>query len=327
MSASVLIRGTGSCLPRQVLRNDDFPRFLETSDEWIRSRTGIRERRIAAPDETAASLGTEAARRALAVAELEPADLDLLVCSTATPALICPSTACTIQANLGCRPVGAFDVLAACSGFLYALSVGQQFVASGTARHVLVVGAEILSRVVDYNDRASCILFGDGAGAVVLSADDEPGRGVRWVRLHADGTGGGLIRVPGVTAHTPFHPPASPGPAYMMISGREVFRFAVKRMTELLEDAMTECQARGKPIDLLVPHQVNQRIIDVALAETGFPPERVITNLDRYGNTASASVPIALDEAVRSGRAGPGSTVLLLAFGGGLTWGSALITL
>jgi 3-oxoacyl-[acyl-carrier-protein] synthase-3 len=324
---SVLVRGTGSCLPRRVWHNDDFPNTLDTSDEWIRTRTGIRQRRIAAPEESSVTLGTEAARAALEAAGLHPHDLDLIVCGTVTPPLMCPAAACLIQAALGCRPVGAFDVLAACSGFLYALAAADQFVRSGAIRHALVVGADTLSRIVDFTDRASCILFGDGAGAVVLSAGDEPGRGLRWVRLHADGARGQLIRVPSITDYTPFFPPANPGPRFLTLNGREVFRFAVGRMAALLNEARAECRAAGGDIDLLVPHQVNQRIIDVALAETGFPAERVVTNLDRYGNTAAASVPIALDEAVRQGRVGAGATVLLMAFGGGLTWSSALLTL
>jgi 3-oxoacyl-[acyl-carrier-protein] synthase-3 len=324
---SVLLRGTGSCLPEQVLSNDDFSRTLDTSDEWIFSRTGIRERRIAAAEETSASLGITASRRALEAARLEPADVDLIVCATVTPSVMCPSTACLIQAALGCRHVGAFDLGAACSGFVYALGVAEQFVRTRSARNVLVVGAETLSRVTDYADRATCILFGDGAGACVLSAGDEPGRGLRSVRLHADGARGELIKVAGVTSRTQFFPPPEGIPPYLTLNGREVFRFAVTRMTQMLHEAWTDRKAQGGDIDLLVPHQVNQRIIDVALAETGFPPERVLVNIKRFGNTSAASVPIALDEAIRSGRVGPGDTILLLAFGGGLTWSSALLTL
>jgi 3-oxoacyl-[acyl-carrier-protein] synthase-3 len=324
---SVLVRGTGSSLPRRVLSNDDFAKTLETSDQWIFSRTGIRERRIAADDETAATLGITASRRALEASGVEAGDLDLIVCASVTHALICPSVACFIQAALGCRPIGAFDVVAACSGFVYALSVGEQFLRNGAARHVLVVGTETLSRVSDFADRSTCILFGDGAGACVLSASDEPGRGLRSIRLYADGKRGELIKVPGVTSYTRFFPPPEGVPGYLTLSGREVFRFAVSRMAGMLHDALAECRAAGGDIDLLVPHQVNQRIIDAALSETGFPADRVMVNIDRYGNTSAASVPIALDEAIRTGRARPGDTVLLLAFGGGLTWSSALLTL
>jgi 3-oxoacyl-[acyl-carrier-protein] synthase-3 len=303
------------------MSNDDFARSLDTSDEWIRSRTGIKQRRIAAAGETPTTLGTEAARKALAAARLAPADVDLIVCATATPERLCPSTACTIQAALGCRTVPAFDVMAACSGFLYALAVADSFIRVGTARHALVIGTETLSRILDYQERASCILFGDGAGACVLSAGTETGRGLRRVTLGADGRGGGLIQVPGVCHQTPFFPRPESMPDFLTLHGREVFRFAVTKMTQLLREALAE-----GPVDLLVPHQVNQRIIDVALQETGYPAEKVMVNLEQYGNTAAASVPVALDEAIRTERVKPGGNVLLMAFGGGLTWGSALLT-
>jgi 3-oxoacyl-[acyl-carrier-protein] synthase-3 len=325
----VAVRGTGSALPARIVPNSEFTdRYhLDTSDEWIRTRTGIRERRFAGPGETAASLGTAAARHALAAAGLGPADLDLVVCGTVTPDAMCPSVGCLVQAALGCRPVPAFDVSAACSGFLYALSVATQYVKTGAARHALVVGSEVLSRALDLADRNSCILFGDGAGAIVLSASPVRTTGVRSVRLYSDGSRRGLIEVP--SRVTP--PPADPGGPpldYVRIAGREVFRFAVTRMIELIEQAEADARELGiAGFDALIPHQVNQRIIDAALEATGFPTSKVMVNLDRYGNTSAASVPIALDEAVRGGRCKPGDTVLLVAFGGGLTWSSAIITL
>ncbi|VTT97319.1 3-oxoacyl-acp synthase : 3-oxoacyl-[acyl-carrier-protein] synthase 3 OS=Caldalkalibacillus thermarum TA2.A1 GN=fabH PE=3 SV=1: ACP_syn_III: ACP_syn_III_C [Gemmataceae bacterium] len=327
----VALTGTGSCLPARPVSNDDLAAAfdLDTSDEWIRTRTGIRSRRFAAPGETSASLGAAAARTALAAAGLAPTDLDLIVCATVTPDLMCPANACLIQAALGCRPVAAFDVSAACSGFVYALSAATQFVRTGAARHALVVGAEVLSRAVNLTDRNSCILFGDGAGAAVLSATPDAGTGVRSVRLYADGSGQELIRVPSKVSPAVLPGTAAPlGRDFIHLNGREVYRFAVTRMIELIRLAEADCRELGVPgIDLLVPHQVNQRIIDAALADTGFPADRVVVNLDRYGNTSAASVPIALDEAIRTGRCNRGDTVLLVAFGGGLTWSSALVTL
>jgi 3-oxoacyl-[acyl-carrier-protein] synthase-3 len=308
--------------------NAEFAKTLDTSDEWIQTRTGIRERRIAGPGETTASMGLTAARRALEMADLSPHDLDLIVCATVTPEMMFPSTACFIQAGLGCRPVGAFDLLAACSGFVYALAVGSQFIRTGTYRNVLVVGAETLSRIVDYTDRGSCILFGDGAGAAVLSATREPGRGLQYFRLYADGSQPDLLCMPGGGSR---HPASAQTVAermhFMKINGREVYKFAVTRFQELIQEALAECRLTVDDIALVIPHQVNQRIIDSAVRHMAFPPEKVMGNLDRYGNTSAASVPIALDEAMRTGRLKPGDNVLLVAFGGGFTWASAVLTL
>jgi 3-oxoacyl-[acyl-carrier-protein] synthase III len=325
VSRAAVVRGLGAVVPPDAVTNAMLAERLDTSDEWIRTRTGIRERRFAGPGETAASLAAAASRRALAAAGLSADDLDLIVCGTVTPDLMCPSVACLVQAVLGCRTVPAFDVSAACSGFLYALSVATQYAKTGAARHALVVGAEVLSRTLDMADRNSCILFGDGAGAVVLSATPVLTTGVRAVRLHADGTGRGLIEVPStVTPPEPGGPPLR----HVRIAGREVFRFAVTRMVELIQQAEADARELGVAgFDALIPHQVNQRIIDAALEATGFPAAKVMVNLDRYGNTSAASVPIALDEALRSGRCRPGDTALLVAFGGGLTWSSAIVTL
>jgi 3-oxoacyl-[acyl-carrier-protein] synthase-3 len=327
----VALRGTGSCLPARVVTNEEFTEALnlETSDEWIRTRTGIRERRYAGLGETSASLGTIAARNAVAAAGLSVADIDLIVCASVTPDLMCPANANLIQAGLGCRQIPAFDVLAACSGFLYAMSVVSQYVKTGAAKHALVVGADVLSRVSDFTDRNTCILFGDGAGAVVLSATQVLTAGIRSIRLYSDGTRQELIQVPSKV--TPNPAPGTQGQPrleYMRMVGREVFRFAVSRMVELIHQAEADCREMGlNAIDLLIPHQVNQRIIDAALESTEFPPSKVMVNLDKYGNTSAASVPIALDEALRTGRCKPGDTVLLVAFGGGLTWSSALVTM
>ena len=324
-SIAAALRGTGCSVPDRVIPNDWFTQYVDTSDEWIRTRTGIRERRFVGPDETASTLAVTAARNALTAAELYPQDLDLIICATVTPDHMCPSTACVVQAALGCGPVPAMDLSAACTGFLYAMSVGEQFIRTGSARNVLVVGTDVLSRTLDLTDRNTCILFGDGAGAVVLSPTDTPDHGIRSIKLFADGAAGRLIHVPGMVTLQP--PPGEKQHEHIWLNGREVFKFAVRRMIELTQDALAECRAMGVEVNLLIPHQVNQRIIDAALEHTGFPSSKVMVNLAKYGNTSAASVPIALDEALRSGRAKPGDTVLLVAFGGGLTWGSAIITL
>ena len=327
-SIGVALRGTGSCVPARVVTNAEFAKTLDTSDEWIVTRTGIRERRYAGPGETTAGMSLEASRKALAMAGLEPRDLDLIVCATVTPEMMFPSTACFIQAGLGCRMIGAFDLLAACSGFVYALAVGSQFIQTGTYRHVLVVGAETLSRITDFRDRGSCILFGDGAGAAVLSRTDEPGRGLRYFRLYADGSNPALLNLPGGGSRFPTSAETvAERMHYIRLNGREIYKFAVTRMQELIEEALADCRLTVDDVDLLIPHQVNQRIIDSAVAHLGFPPEKLVVNIDRFGNTSAASVPLALDEALRSGRAKPGDTVLLVAFGGGMTWSSAVITL
>jgi len=327
----VALTGTGSCLPSRVVPNEEFAESLnlDTSDEWIRTRTGIRTRRFAGVGESSATLGTAAAVNALASARLAPEDIDLIICATVTPDLMCPATGNLIQAALGCRHIPAFDVAAACSGFLYALSVGSQFVRTGAAKHALVVGAEVLTRAMDLTDRNSCVLFGDGAGAVVLSATPILNTGIRSIRLYSDGSRQELIQVPSrVTPNPPPGPPQLQRLDYMRISGREVFRFAVTRMIELIQQAEIDCREMGlNGPDVLIPHQVNQRIIDAALETAKFPSDKVMVNLDKYGNTSSASVPIALDEALKTGRCKPGDTVLLVAFGGGLTWSSAIITL
>jgi 3-oxoacyl-[acyl-carrier-protein] synthase-3 len=329
-SIAATLRGSGCSVPDRIVSNEWFTTFVETSDEWIRTRTGIHERRFVGPNETAGTLAVTASRQALAAAGLTPHDLDMIVCATVTPDHMCPSTACVVQAALGCRSIPAMDLSAACTGFLYALSVGDQFIRTGTVKNVLVIGADVLSRTIDLTDRNSCILFGDGAGAVVLSATDRPGSGIRSIKLFADGGAGGigsdkLIHLPArVTLQAP---PPEKQRNHIWLNGREVFKFAVRRMIELTQDAIDQCQALGVEIKLLIPHQVNQRIIDSALEHTGFPADRVMVNLTNYGNTSGASVPIALDEAIRQGRAKPGDTVLLVAFGGGLTWGSVILTL
>ncbi len=325
------LAGTGSCLPERVVRNTDFSATLDTNDEWIRSRTGISERRIAGPDDNSYTLGLQAARSALEAADLGPEDVDLIVCATVTPLTMVPSNACRVQAGLGCRPIPAFDLVGACTGFLHALSVANQFIATGTCRHVLVVGTDVLTRTLDYRDRATCILFGDGAGAAVLSASSDQDRGLRWLQLYSDGTRGELIHMPSQVTHVP--PPfcgANDDPLprdYIRLNGREVFKFAVRALISLVQEAQAAVPLGPGQRLFLVPHQVNGRIIDAALQELPLKSAQVMLNLERYGNTSAASVPIALDEALRDGVIRPGDNILLAAFGGGLTWGGALISI
>jgi 3-oxoacyl-[acyl-carrier-protein] synthase-3 len=325
------IVGTGSFVPQRAVHNNEFPPSLQTSDEWIRTRTGIRERRLTSQNENTYTLGLEACRRAIESAGLTPEDIDLIVCATVTPYTMCPSNACRYQGALGCRPIPAFDVIGACTGFIHATSIADQFIRAGTCEHVLVVGTEVLSRTLDYTDRGSCVLFGDAAGAMILQATDQPGRGIRWSKIYSDGTRGELIRMPSHVTNT--RPvlsneiPTDPPLHYLTINGREVYRFAVRAFVGLVQEALEACPVPEGSRFLIVPHQVNQRIIDAALEELPIQPEQIMLNLDRYGNTSAASIPLALDEAVRDGRLQPGDQVLLAAFGGGLTWGGIVLGL
>lgn len=320
-----IIAGTGSCLPEKRLTNDDLSRMVDTNDEWIVQRTGIRERRVASEGESTASLATIAARRALDAAGIEPKDVDLIVCGTITPEMAFPSTACFVAAALGLNSTPAFDISAACSGFIYTLDTGAQFIKSGRHQTVLVIGAETLSRVTDYTDRGSCILFGDGAGAVVLKRSNDPKRGLIYSSLHADGNGWEMLCCKPGSRHPISSQLIDSRQQYMQIKGREVYKFAVQRFEELIEDAMRKCELTADQINLVVPHQVNQRIIDSAVSKLGLPPERVFVNIDKYGNTSAASIPIALDEAWRTGRVSPGDIIIFVAFGAGLTWANAVI--
>jgi 3-oxoacyl-[acyl-carrier-protein] synthase-3 len=322
-----VLTSTGSCLPRRTFRNDEFPASLQTSDEWISTRTGIRERRIAGEDETTSALGLTAAKRALEASKLTAADIDLIICATVTADVLVPPVACRIQKGLGCRPIPAFDLNAACTGFIYAVTVADQFIRSGAVKHVLIVGSDTLTRAVDFSERSSCILFGDGAGAAILSAENDGNRGVRFTRLYADGSDMILLNGLGArVAPAVITPPPTTIPAdYIEINGREVFKFVVTRVRQLTQEVLRACELKPTDIDLVIPHQVNQRILDTAFEGLGIPPERVMVNLERYGNTSAASVPIALDDAIQAGRAKQGDTVLLMAFGGGMTWGGVLL--
>jgi len=322
------ITGFGAYVPGKVLTNRDLERMVDTSDEWITQRTGIKERRIAAEAESTASMSTEAGRRACKDAGIDPTELDLIVCATITPETLCPSSACYIQRDLGAIGSAAFDLSAACSGFVYSVAIAKRFIEAGQFRNCLIIGGETLSRFTDYHDRGSCILFGDGAGAVVMQPTTDADRGVDYTVMHADGEGWDYIWTPAGGSKLPASPQTvEEGMHYLKMRGRDVYKFAIEKMQWLLADCMQACGLGPEDVDLVVPHQVNIRIIKSATQRLDFPLEKVYVNIDRYGNTSAASIPIALDEAVRSGRVGPGSTVLLVAFGAGLTWAGAVVRL
>ena len=319
------IAGTGSYVPQRILANADLQAMVDTSDEWIRERTGIRERRIAAPDETTSTMATAAAKRACQNAGIDPADIDLIIVATVTPDHVFPSTACLVQHALGAKRAAAFDLEAACSGFMYALSVATGMIMSRMHQNVLVIGAETLSRIVDYTDRGTCILFGDGAGAALLTAQSN-GAGILYSKLAADGGSAALLQVPAGGSKMPAScETVSSRLHYMKLDGRRVFKFATTTFIELVQDALQMCEISRDDVTLVIPHQVNERIIEAAIGKLDIPPEKFFINIDRYGNTSAASVPIALDEARRQGRLNPGDIAILLAFGAGLTWGSAVV--
>jgi 3-oxoacyl-[acyl-carrier-protein] synthase-3 len=322
---SSILAGFGSQLPEKRLTNDDLAKMVDTNDEWITKRTGIKERRIASADETTASLATAAARKAVASAGLELSDIELIICATITPEMVFPSTACFVGAALGLNGTAAFDISAACSGFIYAFVTGANLIKAGQFKNVLVIGAETLSRITDYTDRSSCILFGDGAGAVVLSRSSEPGRGLLYSSLHADGSGADAMKcIPG--SRFPLgQQMIADRRHFMKIKGREVYKFAVTKFEELIHEAMRACELSADQVKLVIPHQVNKRIIDSAMEKLGLPLEKAFVNIDRYGNTSAASIPIALDEAHRAGRFKAGDAVIFVAFGGGLTWANAVV--
>lgn len=315
------ISGTGSALPEKVLTNADIEKIVDTSDEWIRTRTGITQRHIAADGETTGDLGFLAAQRALEAAGVEAKDLDMIVVGTTTPDLVFPSTACLIQHRLGANGCAAFDVNAACSGFVYALGVADAFIRSGQKKKVLVIGAETLTRMVDWTERESCVLFGDGAGAVVLEASDEPG--ILATRQHADGGFKSLLYSP-VGVSVGFSDAPNHGVRITM-AGREVFKVAVKTLDSLVGETLADAGMTEDEVDWLIPHQANLRIIEATAKRLNMSMERVIVTVDKHANTSSGSVPLALDYAVRSGKVKRGQNLLLEAFGGGFTWASALI--
>ena len=322
MQARSILAGVGGYLPERVVTNDELARSLETSDSWIADRTGIRQRHIAGPRETAAFMGTEAARAALADAGAAPSEVDAIILATSTPDQAVPATALRVQAALGVPGGFGFDLAAACAGFIYALSIGDALIRAGQARGVLVIGSEVYSRILNWQDRGTCVLFGDGAGAVFLRAGQGSGtdRGILSTHLHAQGTQGDILYVDGAVG-------IRDKPGYLVMNGREVFRHAVTRLAEAVDEALAANGLTRTDIDWLVPHQANLRIIDAMGRKLGLASERVVVTVDRHANTSAASVPLALAEAWHDGRIRRGDLVLLEALGGGLTWGSALVRL
>lgn len=319
MTLRAILAGTGSALPRTRVSNAELAERVDTSDEWIVERTGIRFRHIAEPDETTATLGAAAAQQALAAAGLEPSDIGLIILATATPDNTFPASATKVQALIGAPDCIAFDVAAVCSGFLYAVSVADAMLRTGAAKHALVIGSETFSRILDWEDRTTCVLFGDGAGAVVLSAKDVDGdQGILATRLHAEGKYAGMLYVDG-------GPSTTGTVGHVRMQGREVFRHAVTNLASVLGEVMADVGLSPDQIDWVVPHQANKRIIDATAKKLGLPSERVVLTVDQHANTSAASVPLALDLAVRDGRIKRGDLVVLEAMGGGFTWGAAVL--
>jgi len=322
------ITGLGTSIPSRILTNADFEKFLDTSDQWITTRTGIKQRHVVCDGQTTATLAKEASVKALDQSGVRPDELDLIIVATITPEMTFPATACFLQQTLGATDVPAFDLSAACSGWLYGLTVADQFIRTGMYRRILVVGAEVLSRFTDYADRTSCILFGDGAGAALLEPSDDDHKGILYNVMHADGTGWDYIHVPAGGSREPASERTlSERRHYIKMRGRDVYKFAVEKMQWLLGDCMEHCGLGVDDVDLVVPHQVNIRIIKSATEKLHFPMEKVYVNIDRFGNTSAASIPLAMQEAIEKGQIGPGSLVLLVAFGAGLTWAGVVVRL
>ncbi len=322
----VKIIGTGSSVPDTILSNSDLEKMVETSDEWITSRTGIKERRIADENTASSDIAYEAAEKALKAAGVSPQQLDVIIVGTITPDFLFPSTGCVVQSLLGATNAYAFDLMAGCSGFLYALHVAQGIIKSGGAEKILAIGVDTLSKVTDFEDRSTCILFGDGAGAAVLSASEEPG--ILSSLLSSDGRDWDLLYVPAGGSRTPINEQTlKTRDQYIKMKGNDVFKVAVKSMESATINAIKEADLEPEDIDLFIPHQANQRILEAVRKRLNFPEEKVFVNLDKYGNTSGASVPLALDEAIRQERVKEGDLVLFAAFGAGFTWGASVVRL
>jgi len=312
------IVGTGSFLPANVVTNDDLARRVDTSDEWIVARTGIKQRHIADPEQTSSDLAVEASTAALAAAGIGAGELDVIIVATSTPDFVFPSTACLVQARLGVKGCAAFDVQAVCSGFVYALVLADSLIRAGQARSALVIGSEVFSRILDWNDRSTCVLFGDGAGAVVLRADSRPG--ILASMLHADGSQAEILSVPGNVSGG-----SIVGTPFLRMDGQAVFKIAVRVLDEVARETVAKCGLALDDIDWLIPHQANVRILEATAKRLKLPRERLIVTVDRHANTSAASVPLALDLAVRDGRIRPGHRVMMEGVGGGFTWGASLV--
>jgi len=322
---NAIITGTGMSVPSRILTNADLEQIVDTSDEWIQTRTGIRERRIALPNEAVSKFAEEAARNALEMAGVAPKDIDLIICATVTPDAPIPATACLLQHRLGCQRAAAFDMQAGCSGFIYAQSVAKQFIVSGRCRNVLVVGAELLSKFLDWSDRATCVIFADGAGAAVMSEGSLP-RGILASALHSDGSMSDFISMEGGgSMHPASEETLAKGMHFIRMRGNETFKIAVRSLEDVSREVLLAAGLTPNDVSLFIPHQANQRIISAVGERLGIPPERCYVNIDRYGNTSAASIPIALDEAVRAGKVQRGDILLMAAFGAGLTWAASAV--
>jgi len=321
-----IIAGTGSYLPEKTLSNDDLMKIVDTNDEWITTRTGIKMRRVAGEGESTATLAAEAAKRALENAGMTPEEIELIIIGTITPEMPFPATACFVQEMIGAKNAWAFDLSAACSGFVYSLSIAQQFVSSGRYNNAMIIGAETLTRLTNYEDRASCILFGDGAGALILKAANDGPQGVMYSTSFSDGGGWTSLHCPAYGSRYPADKPLDdPSMIKMHINGREVYHTAVRRIVELVKECLEKCDLKIEDIAMFIPHQMNARIIESVGKRLKFTDDRIFVNIDKYGNTSAASIPIALDECRREGKLKSGDIILLVAFGGGLTWGANVI--
>ncbi|MHC4856004.1 MAG: beta-ketoacyl-ACP synthase III [Planctomycetota bacterium] len=324
----VILVGSGSCLPDKILSNQDLMEIVETNDEWITTRTGIQTRRIASDGETTATLAAEAAHRALKDAAMDASEIELIILATITPEMVFPSTACFVQDMIGAQNAWAFDLSAACSGFVYGLSIAQQFVSSGRYQNAMVIGAETLSRITNYQDRGSCILFGDGAGAAILKAANSGPQGVMYSTSFSDGSGWTALNCPAYGSRHPVGQPLEDAAmTKMFINGREVYQTAVRRIVELVNECLEKCDLNIEDIAMFIPHQMNARIIESVGKRLKFTDDRIFINIDKYGNTSAASIPIALDDCRKQGKLKSGDIILLVAFGGGLTWGANVIQL
>jgi 3-oxoacyl-[acyl-carrier-protein] synthase-3 len=324
----VVLAGTGSYLPEKTLTNEDLTKIVETSDEWITQRTGIKTRHVASEGETTATLAAEAAKRALEDANMDAEEIELIILGTVTPEMVFPSTACFVQDIIGAKNAWAFDISAACSGFVYSLSIAQQFVSSGRYKNAMVIGAETLTRITNYEDRGSCILFGDGAGAVIVKGATDGSQGIMYSTSFSDGSGWTSLNCKAYGSRNPVGKElAEDAMKYMHIDGREVYHTAVRRIVELVKECLQKCALDVEDIAMFIPHQMNARIIESVGKRLKFTDDRIFINIDKTGNTSAASIPIAFDECRRLGKLKSGDIVLMVAFGGGLTWGANVIQL